>query len=105
MAWKQGASSSVEKPLEFDDVSSSSTIYLRRNIEKVHHTDESNGAEYDLWEYEEQQIDKTDWSMYQEVIQAQTDITDANGGLLDLAEIISAHEEKIAQLEVAAQSN
>lgn len=104
MSWKKGESSSIEKPLEFDEVSSSSTIYLRKNIQKVTRTDEMSGATYSVWEYDEQQIPKEDWSRYQELMQAKEDISNTDDGVFDLAMIVSEHAEKLAELEVAATS-
>lgn len=47
-----------EMPLELDFESSPTTIYLRYNIRRVE--EENNGKIISMWEYEEEEFEKTD---------------------------------------------
>lgn len=50
--WKLVQGSQTDRPLEVDTCSSTTTVYLRRNITQVEKTEE-NGDVQKLWEYEE----------------------------------------------------
>lgn len=52
--WKVVQGSQLNKPEEFDVTSSPTTIYQRRNIQKV--TVENNDSSTELWQYEEREL-------------------------------------------------
>ena len=66
MNWK--IVQSTEKPQEIDTTSSKVVNYVRRNI----HTIDIDGTE--IYEYEELEVSKDVWLLYQELEQAKADI-------------------------------
>lgn len=52
--WKVVQGSQPNKPEEFDVTSSPTTIYQRKNIQKV--TVENNDSSTELWQYEEREL-------------------------------------------------
>ena len=52
--WKLVQGSQAEKPSEWDTTSSASTVYQRRNVERVTVTYEDTTTE--LWQYEEREM-------------------------------------------------
>ena len=66
MNWK--IVQSTEKPQEIDTTSSKTVNYVRKNV----HTIEIDGAE--IYEYEELEVSKDVWLLYQELEQAKADI-------------------------------
>lgn len=54
--WQLVQGSQIDKPKEFDALSSNKVVYQRRNIKKVTIEDENGNIE--LWEYEERKIPK-----------------------------------------------
>lgn len=66
MNWK--IVQSTERPHETDTTSSKVVNYVRRNI----HTIEIDGTEF--YEYEELEVSKDVWLLYQELEQAKADI-------------------------------
>lgn len=52
--WKVVQGSQLNKPEEFDVTSSPTTIYQRKNIQKV--TVENNDSSTELWQYEEREL-------------------------------------------------
>lgn len=66
MNWKMVQS--TEKPQEIDTTSSKTVNYVRKNV----HTIEIGGAEF--YEYEELEVGKDVWLLYQELEQAKADI-------------------------------
>lgn len=54
-----------ERPLEIDETSSRTTVYLRRNIEEVPNMDaDGNPSEGTHWRYEEAQLTKEEYKIY-----------------------------------------
>ena len=53
--WKKVNGSQPEKPSEFDETSSSSVVYQRRNISTVE-VENQDGTKVTLWEYEERTL-------------------------------------------------
>lgn len=51
--YKRTEGSQVEKPLEVDALSSSTKVYLRKNIERVTKIDPETEEPYEMWEYDE----------------------------------------------------
>lgn len=46
-------SSQSQKPKNLDSVSSSTAVYIRKNIKRITKNDNISGEEYDVWQYEE----------------------------------------------------
>ena len=63
---------SLTRPLETDMTSSKSYNYVRRNIEAVER--EENGETITVYVYDECEIPKESWGIYEELTQAQADI-------------------------------
>lgn len=59
----------TEKPLEIDEISSSTTVYIRKDITEVPNIDmdgkETGGTH---WRYEEAQLTKDEYKTYQEIV-------------------------------------
>ena len=53
--WKQIQGTQTERPLETDTTSSPTTVYQRRNIDRVKIRD-NDGDEREVWEYEEREL-------------------------------------------------
>ncbi len=53
--WVKVTGSQVEKPSEFDETSSSSVVYQRRNIGTTE-VENQDGTKVTLWEYEERTL-------------------------------------------------
>lgn len=53
--WKKVNGSQAEKPAEFDETSSSSVVYQRRNITQIEVTNQDETTTT-LWEYEERTL-------------------------------------------------
>lgn len=62
--YKKVQGSQNEKPLAIDTVSSSTNVYLRKNIERITKHEEPNGVDVDLWEYDEACITRDDYVDY-----------------------------------------
>lgn len=61
MEWLKVEGTQVEKPLELDTTSSPTTVYHRRNIERVEETEEQAAK----WVYEEAQQSKEEYEKQQ----------------------------------------
>ena len=69
--------SQAERPLEVDTISSSTVVYLRKNIEQITREDEMSGEEVTLWSYDEAELtpeEYDDYSLRLEVEQQRADI-------------------------------
>ena len=53
--WVKVNGSQEEKPAEFDETSSSSVVYQRRNVHTIE-VENQNGTKVTLWEYEERTL-------------------------------------------------
>ena len=53
--WVKVNGSQAEKPAEFDETSSSSVVYQRRNIHRIE-VENHDGTKVTLWEYEERTL-------------------------------------------------
>lgn len=53
--WKKVNGSQAEKPAEFDETSSSSVVYQRRNVHTIE-VENQDGTKVTLWEYEERTL-------------------------------------------------
>ena len=62
--YKHVEGSQEEKPLAIDTVSSSTIIYVRKNIRQVEKKDEQSEDTYEMWEYDEAQLTKEQYTDY-----------------------------------------
>lgn len=60
--WKLIQGSQSTKPTEVDTHSSPTTVYLRRNIEQIEVEDEMGKTT--MWQYEEREMTKEEYSQY-----------------------------------------
>ena len=63
ITWKKVSSN--ESPAEVDETSSATSVYLRKNIEEKHITDEQ-GNESIMFEYDEAVLTKDEYARYQD---------------------------------------
>jgi hypothetical protein len=101
--WYKSETGNEEQPVALDNTSSNEYVYVRRNFERVEvenqNTEEDPDAEPTYkWVYEEQKVSKEDWNTYESIIQNENNIKVNDGGLLDLADIISSHDDAISDL-------
>lgn len=54
-------SESRERPVEIDETSSPTTVYVRENIAEITKTDEMSGAESVVYQYLEKQFTRPEW--------------------------------------------
>lgn len=62
MEWKR--SESTVKPKEVDATSSSTTVYLHRNIVEKSRTDDMSGDSINYYEYDEAKLTKEEYRQY-----------------------------------------
>ena len=62
--YKHVEGSQKEKPLAIDTVSSSTIIYVRKNIRQVEKKDEQSEEIYKMWEYDEAQLTREQYTDY-----------------------------------------
>jgi len=62
--YKHVEGSQKEKPLAIDTVSSSTITYVRKNIQRVPKKDDESGEVYEIWEYDEAQLTKEQYTDY-----------------------------------------
>lgn len=84
--WKQ--SESAEKPLEIDETSSKTVVYVRRNIKEVTVQDEMSEETRTIYRYEENTIPKADWETYKTVMENQSATTDLELAICELYEMV-----------------
>lgn len=72
------------EPMELDDTSSSSVVYIRRNIKLVEAKNERDAH----WECEEHRVPKEQWDVYKDVLMHGIEISEVQDALTELAEII-----------------
>lgn len=64
MRYELREGSQEEKPKTIDTTSSSSVVYLRKNIRQITKVDEVSGEEITLWQYEEAVISHNEYDEY-----------------------------------------
>ena len=62
--YKRVEGSQEEKPLAIDTVSSETTVYIRKNIQRIEKKDEQSGNTYEMWEYDEAQLTREQYTDY-----------------------------------------
>ena len=85
--WRQ--SESAERPLEIDETSSKTVVYVRRNIKEVTVQDEMSEETRTIYQYEENAIPKADWETYKAVMENQSATTDLELAICELYEMIA----------------
>ena len=85
--WKRTSNSNGIKPLEIDEVSSQSKVFVRRNFELIPasegETEETQTPEH--WEYDEWVMSKEQYEVYKVMKSEQDEQADA---ILELADIV-----------------
>lgn len=82
--WRISENSDSVKPLEIDEISSNSVVYVRRNFEEITKKDMDGNEIGTAWRYEENEIQKKDWETYKELLDNQQSIIETNQMLTDL---------------------
>ena len=97
--WYKAESAEEEQPLDIDNTSSEEYVYVRKDFKHVEvepmHDEEDVTYK---WVYMEQKVSKDDWNTYVSIINAQKAITVSDGGLMDIANIVSDHDGAITEL-------
>lgn len=84
--WKLTENSNSEKPLEIDEVSSQTVVYVRKDFKEIPILDEEGEEIGTKWQYMENTIPNTDWETYKKLLDTQVDITDIQLALVELYE-------------------
>ena len=71
--WKKVHGSQVKKPAEFDTTSSPTTVYQRKNIQRIE-IENTDGTKSELWEYDERKMTHEEYSLIAEIVKTQKDI-------------------------------
>lgn len=96
--WYQTETYSEAQPPEFDTTSSKVYNYARKDFERVEETDPTTEETRKKWVFQEQKIKKEDWNFYQSIMANKKAISLNDGGLEEIADIISNHDEAIMEL-------
>ena len=93
--WVKVNGSQIEKPAEFDETSSSSVVYQRRNIHTIE-VENHDGTKVTLWEYEERTLTPSEANLeknnieLKEKLEAQaTQLSEQNDNQLAIMSAIS----------------
>ena len=93
--WVKVNGSQEEKPAEFDETSSSSVVYQRRNIHRIE-VENHDGTKVTLWEYEERTLTPSEANLeknnieLKEKLEAQaTQLSEQNDNQLAIMSAIS----------------
>ena len=79
--------SQSERPPKIDTVSSSTVVYIRKNIKEIEKTNEVTGETYKFWEYDEARLTPNEYAIYlAEQTAAKTDYIAMMAGI-DIAEV------------------
>ena len=71
--WEKVQGSQAERPDEFDTTSSPTTVYQRRNVQRVT-VNNADGTKAELWEYGERTMSREEYAVVAEVAKTQKDI-------------------------------
>ena len=85
MNWKK--TESAVRPSELDAASSKTVNYVRKNITEVER-EQPDGSKMTMYEYDELEVPKTDWLLFNELSESATRITDIEDAVIELAEMI-----------------
>lgn len=78
--WKKVNGSQAEKPSEFDETSSSSVIYQRRNVHTIE-VENQDGTKVTLWEYEERTLTPSEANLEKNNIELKAKLEDQTAKL------------------------
>lgn len=78
--WKLVEGTQSDMPLELDTSSSPTTVYQRRNIQRITKTNKTTDPitgkekeeEYEVWQYEEKSYSLAEWKQAQEELESAT---------------------------------
>ena len=70
--WRKVHGSQLEKPSEFDTTASPTTVYQRKNIQRIE-IENMDGTKSELWEYDERKMTREEYAEYERV-KMQSDI-------------------------------
>lgn len=79
---------STIKPLDIDETSSKSVVYVRKDIAESVTTDE-NEQKITIYTYQENTIPKSDWETYKAIMENQSATTDLELAICELYEMIT----------------
>lgn len=86
--WHEGTQ--TQKPKEVDATSSSTVVYLRRNITRAYKEDEETGEREEYWKYEEAQL--TPKQLEELVTLGVQVLEDSNSTLTDTVDVVLTEE-------------
>lgn len=86
--WYKAWNDSLEKPAEYDDVSSHYVVFVRKDFKQVQIEEPETGEKKDVWEWLETKIPKEDWEVYKKCLENTQDITDLQLALVEVYEQI-----------------
>ena len=84
--WKLAENSDNVKPLEIDETSSQSVVYVRKDFKEIPVLDEEGQEIGSKWQYQENEILKSDWETYKGLLETQSNITDIELAIVELYE-------------------
>lgn len=84
--WKLAENSDNIKPLEIDETSSQSIVYVRKDFKEIPILDEEGQEIGSKWQYQENEILKSDWETYKGLLETQSNITDIELAIVELYE-------------------
>ena len=82
--WKKVSGSQAVKPAEFDTTSSPSTVYQRKNIERVTFENDFGGTS-DFWQYDERTMSHDEYSKLRAEL-LENEVTNLQLALVELYE-------------------
>ena len=83
--WKTVQGSQETQPAEFDTTSSPTTVYQRRNVQRVT-VNNADGTKAELWEYGERTMSREEYAVVAEVARNEEEITTLQMALTELYE-------------------
>ena len=84
--WKLAENSDNVKPLEIDETSSQSVVYVRKDFKEIPILDEEGQEIGSKWQYQENEVLKSDWETYKGLLETQSNITDIELAIVELYE-------------------
>lgn len=89
---------SSNKPDAIDDTSSSTVVYIRKNITETTTTDSETEESITMYTYEEAKVNKSDYELYKTEILKDIEISELNDQVTSLNDQISSLESVIEEL-------
>lgn len=65
IVFRQHEGSQESKPLSLDETSSSTLVYIRKNIQRISKEDNQSGNTVELWQYDEAELTPDEYKRYQ----------------------------------------